>query len=110
MRRARQEEVQAAVGALAEAGEAAQALHRQLEQQALEQLVLQEDIRCAEPRSTFALEACLLCGGSRAAVPHDPLFLAASIAGGGCAMLFLALRMACECSEFGDPECHVMET
>ena len=42
-----QEEVQAAVGALAEASEEAQALHRQLEQQALEQLVLQEDIRCA---------------------------------------------------------------
>ncbi|KAK9838113.1 hypothetical protein WJX81_002007 [Elliptochloris bilobata] len=43
-----QEEVQAAVSALGEVSEEAQTLHRQLEQQALEQLVMQEDIREAE--------------------------------------------------------------
>ena len=42
-----QAEVQAAVGALGEAAEATAALHRALEQQALAQLGLQDDIRRA---------------------------------------------------------------
>ena len=49
-----QEEVQAAVGALAEADEEAEALHRQLEQQALDQLCLQDNIRCARPPFTMS--------------------------------------------------------
>ncbi len=46
--------MQAAVGALAEVADATEALHRALEQQALAQLGLQDDIRRAPPRAAPA--------------------------------------------------------
>jgi hypothetical protein len=72
-----QERVQAAVGALAEVADATEALHRALEQQALAQLGLQDDIRRAPrrpacPRAQHARWAAGACQ-DEAWMPTDTL-------------------------------------